>query len=99
MGKGNDMRTENSAARHASLRGSRRPGAGGATGGRLVVAVPAAAAPSGFSLEREADEVIALMVPEEFYAVGQCYENFSQTSAVEVTALLAKAGHATQCAS
>ena len=60
---------------------------------RIVVAVPTAAASACFSLEREADEVIALMKPEEFYAVGQWYENFSQTRDAEVTALLARAGH------
>jgi predicted phosphoribosyltransferase len=60
---------------------------------RIVVAVPTAAPSSYFSLEPEADEVIALMTPEGFYAVGQWYENFSQTSDAEVTALLEKAGH------
>jgi predicted phosphoribosyltransferase len=46
--------------------------------------------PSSYSaLKREADEVIALMTPENFYAVGQWYENFSQT----VTRLLASASH------
>ncbi|HXG48124.1 MAG TPA: phosphoribosyltransferase [Methylomirabilota bacterium] len=60
---------------------------------RVVVAVPTAAASSCFSLEREADEVVALMTPEDFYAVGQWYEDFSQTSDAEVAALLQKAGH------
>ncbi len=33
------------------------------------------------------------MVPEHFYAVGQWYEDFSQTSDEEVRALLAQAHH------
>jgi predicted phosphoribosyltransferase len=60
---------------------------------RIVVAVPTAARTSYAECKREADEVVALMTPEEFYAVGQWYENFSQTSDEEVTRLLAAAGH------
>ena len=63
---------------------------------RIVVAVPTAAASSCTSLEREADEVIALLKPEEFYAVGEWYESFPQTTDQEVTDLLAKAGHGPQ---
>jgi putative phosphoribosyl transferase len=60
---------------------------------RVVVAVPTAARSSYNELKREADEIIALMVPDEFCAVGQWYENFSQTIDEEVTRLLEKAGH------
>lgn len=39
---------------------------------------------------REApDKVVALLVPEEFYAVGQWYETFAQTTDDEVRKLLA----------
>lgn len=62
---------------------------------RIVVAVPTASRSAFVELEREADEVVALMCPENFAAVGQWYENFSQTTDREVTSLLAKAGHGT----
>jgi predicted phosphoribosyltransferase len=65
---------------------------------RIVVAVPTAAPSSCAALEREADEVVALMTPHDFVAVGQWYENFSQTTDAEVARLLAKAGHAPQSA-
>ena len=61
---------------------------------RIVVAVPTAAPSSCAHLQGEADEIIALMTPENFYAVGQWYEDFSQTTDAEVAALLAQAGHA-----
>ena len=58
---------------------------------RVVVAAPTAA-PGAFNrLRREADETVILMVPEDFSAVGQFYENFAQTTDEEVTSLLAKA--------
>lgn len=63
---------------------------------RIVVAVPTASRSAFVELEREADEVVALMCPENFAAVGQWYENFSQTTDQEVTSLLAKAGPGTQ---
>ncbi|MBI3849085.1 MAG: phosphoribosyltransferase [Verrucomicrobia bacterium] len=55
---------------------------------RLIVAVPTAAASSCHELRRQVDEMLALMAPEEFYAVGQWYEDFSQTTDAEVTRLL-----------
>jgi predicted phosphoribosyltransferase len=58
---------------------------------RIIVAVPTAAPASYAHLTFEADEVIALMTPENFHAVSQWYEDFSQTSDAEVTAVLAKA--------
>jgi len=59
----------------------------------IIVAVPTAAAACCAALEREADELIALITPEDFRAVGEWYEDFSQTTDQEVTHLLAKAGH------
>ena len=44
-----------------------------------------------YELRRAADEVVAVIMPENFYAVGQWYENFSQTSDEEVRDLLAQA--------
>jgi putative phosphoribosyl transferase len=60
---------------------------------RIVVAVPTVA-PSTYEKMREvADDAVALLVPEEFYAVGQWYEDFSQTTDEEVEKLLAKANY------
>jgi putative phosphoribosyl transferase len=64
---------------------------------RIIVAVPTSARSSYAQLKREADEVLALMTPKSFHAVGQWYENFSQTSDEEVSRLLAKAGHGPDC--
>jgi putative phosphoribosyl transferase len=61
---------------------------------RLVVAVPTAAASSCDDIERQVDEFVTLMAPEDFYAVGQSYEAFPQLSDAEVTGLLDRAGHA-----
>jgi putative phosphoribosyl transferase len=55
---------------------------------RIVVAVPTAAAETCETLKLEADEVVCAVTPEPFYAVGQWYENFDQTSDQEVTDLI-----------
>lgn len=59
----------------------------------IVVAVPVIAASTYYEIRRAADDVAAVMVPENFYAVGQWYEDFSQTSDDEVRDLLAQAAH------
>lgn len=58
---------------------------------RIVVAAPVIAASACREIQRQADEVAAVMIPERFSAVGQWYEDFSQTSDDEVRALLAEA--------
>ena len=58
---------------------------------RLVVAVPVAPAPTCAWLRREVDELICLYAPDDFYAVGQFYRDFSQVSDEEVAALLQRA--------
>ncbi len=58
---------------------------------RLILAVPVAPADIIDHLRTEADEVICLMTPESFYAVGEHYDDFSQTSDREVTTLLDEA--------
>ena len=58
---------------------------------RIVVAVPVIAASTYREVQRAADEVAAVMIPERFYAVGQWYEDFSQTRDEEVRELLAQA--------
>jgi putative phosphoribosyl transferase len=58
----------------------------------IIVAVPTAAAAACDEIRPHVDEFIALGTPEEFYAVGQWYDEFPQTSDDEVTHLLAHLG-------
>lgn len=58
---------------------------------RLVVAVPVAPPETVRELQAEADEVVCLLAPRQFGAVGAFYEDFGQTSDEEVVALLAQA--------
>ncbi|PVE21282.1 phosphoribosyltransferase [Microvirga sp. KLBC 81] len=58
---------------------------------RLILAVPVAPKSTIESLRLEADEVICLMTPEPFYAVGEHYDDFRQTSDREVVTLLDEA--------
>lgn len=57
---------------------------------RIVVAAPVIAASTFYEIRRAADDVAAVIVPEDFRAVGQWYEDFSQTSDNEVRELLAQ---------
>jgi putative phosphoribosyl transferase len=57
---------------------------------KIVAAAPVGAEDSVAGLEREADEVVVLEVPEWFNAVGQWYENFGQTTDEEVRDFLAQ---------
>ncbi len=52
--------------------------------GKIIIAVPVASENAVEKLSREVDEVIAVLVPEEFYGVGAFYEDFSQVSDEEV---------------
>ena len=54
--------------------------------GAVAVASPGAAR----AMSREADAVVCLNVPAEFYAVGQFFRDFSQVSDEEVEAILQK---------
>jgi putative phosphoribosyl transferase len=58
---------------------------------RLILAVPVAPADTIERLRAEANEVVCLMTPDPFYAVGQHYDDFRQTSDREVTTLLDEA--------
>jgi putative phosphoribosyl transferase len=58
---------------------------------RLILAVPVAPADTIERLRAEADEVVCLMTPDPFHAVGQHYHDFRQTSDREVTTLLDEA--------
>ncbi len=66
---------------------------------RIVVAAPVIAGSTYYDMRHAADDVAALLVPENFYGVGQWYENFSQTTDEEVRQLLAQADPRTGAAS
>lgn len=70
----------------AAVRAVRAAGAA-----RVVVAVPVASRTACRLIDDEVDELMCVDAPEDFRAVGQAYEDFTQTSDDEVRALLA--GH------
>lgn len=55
---------------------------------KLVLAVPVAPPEVLAGLGGEVDEVVCLETPDEFYAVGQFYSDFSQTTDQEVVTAL-----------
>jgi putative phosphoribosyl transferase len=57
----------------------------------LIVAIPVAPASVCQELRREVDEVVCLLTPKPFYAIGLWYEDFSQTSDAQVRELLEQA--------
>ena len=57
----------------------------------VVIAVPAAPRATCAELRADADDVICVITPDAFYAVGQWYDDFDQTSDDEVVALLDQA--------
>jgi putative phosphoribosyl transferase len=61
---------------------------------RVVVAVPVAPLTTCQRLHRDADEVACVHAPENFYAVGAFYEDFSQVTDSEVVELLRHASFA-----
>lgn len=69
----------------AALRWARAQGAD-----LVVLAVPVAPPGSVPKLAREADEVVVLETPEPFFAVGEWYRRFDQTTDEEVIAALAR---------
>jgi putative phosphoribosyl transferase len=58
---------------------------------RIIVAVPTAARDAVERLERIADQVVALAMPEPYFGVGAWYSHFPQLSDDEVVAALATA--------
>ncbi|MGP7999068.1 MAG: phosphoribosyltransferase family protein [Streptosporangiaceae bacterium] len=55
---------------------------------RVIVAVPVAPRSTVAALAQVADQVVCLESPEPFYAIGQWYQDFAQTSDAEVVRLL-----------
>ena len=58
---------------------------------KLIVAIPVAPASVYRQLQREADKVVCLSTPPDFYAVGEWYRDFSQVSDATVRDLLDRA--------
>jgi putative phosphoribosyl transferase len=56
----------------------------------VILAIPVASSRALKMLENEADETICLYTPHPFFAIGQFYEEFQQTSDKEVKELLKK---------
>jgi putative phosphoribosyl transferase len=67
----------------AAVRAVRTAGAAG-----VVVAVPVASRTACRLVDDEVDELVCVDAPREFRAVGQAYDDFTQTSDDEVRALL-----------
>ena len=57
---------------------------------RIVVAVPVASPETSEQLRTEVDEVVCLITPPLFYAIGMWYEEFAQTTDAQVCELLTK---------
>jgi len=74
------------ATMRAAVKALRQSGAA-----KIVVAVPVGPPDTCRAIEEEADETICLSTPAFFQAVGQYYEDFSQTSDEDVRELLARA--------
>lgn len=60
----------------------------------IVIATPVAPAPTCSELERIVDEVFCVMKPRDLRAIGLWYEDFAQTSDLEVRGLLDRAARA-----
>ena len=54
----------------------------------IVVAIPVGAPDSCELIANDVDELVCLASPPDFHAVGQYYEDFSQTTDEQVRALL-----------
>ena len=65
---------------------------------RIVVAVPAAPESTCRELQLEVDEVVCATTPSPFFAVGQSYWDFTQTTGEEVRDLLRAAAASTPVA-
>lgn len=56
---------------------------------KILVAVPVGGLPARQRLQAVVDDVVCLLSPEQYFAVGQVYRDFSPTSEREVQRLLA----------
>jgi putative phosphoribosyl transferase len=60
---------------------------------RLIVAVPVGLSGGCAEMNHLVDDIICTWMPQEFYAVGQAYETFDQTTDEEVQRILRAAQH------
>src|SRR6058998_4167942 len=74
------------ATMRAAIKALRQRGAA-----KIVVAVPVGPPDTCHEIEEQADETVCLSMPEFFQAVGQYYEDFSQTTDEDVRELLVQA--------
>src|SRR6266480_7680136 len=74
------------ATMRAAVKALRKRGAA-----KIVVAVPVGPPDTCHEIEEQADETICLSTPEFFQAVGQYYDDFSQTTDEDVRQLLGRA--------
>lgn len=58
--------------------------------GKIIIGVPVASRSAVRKLSREVDDVVAVLIPEEFHGVGAFYEDFSQVNDEEVMFYLDK---------
>lgn len=65
---------------------------------RIIVAAPVASPRAVGAIEREADEVVAVRLPEDFYSISQFYDDFPQVSDEEVLGILTQAGRPSRLA-
>ncbi|MGS0765957.1 phosphoribosyltransferase [Syntrophomonas curvata] len=56
--------------------------------GRIIVAVPVSSRNAYLNILEDVDELISLVIPEEFYAVSQFYRDFTAVEDREVVAIL-----------
>ncbi|MFZ0565765.1 MAG: phosphoribosyltransferase [Chlamydiales bacterium] len=56
----------------------------------IIMAIPVAPVDTISKLENEVDQIVCLATPPSFYAIGQFYDEFSQTTDEEVILLLEK---------
>ena len=61
---------------------------------KIVVAVPVSSQTAAMKIQQEADELVVLDTPANFYAVGAHYENFPQLTDDEVIRIMELAGQA-----
>lgn len=67
----------------AAIKSVRKQGAN-----KVIIAVPVAPKDTVERLSREVNEVICLEVPDEFYAVGMHYTNFSEVADEEISTIM-----------
>lgn len=63
------------------------------TPGKIIIAVPVAPPDVAANLSKQVDTVICPIQPYDFMAVGQYYQDFSQTSDQEVVDILTEVGN------